>query len=376
MNLADLLRRRDRSVMLLSGKVEPGEWKAPGGTERVVRFDDAAVLRLTDAHEFALLKGFPAGLDWTLVGTDTGIGRLAVDIISIADPARRARLAVAEVGGAGQRSALRLRWPLWAGDRGGFHLELRQEGQGRAMLSLGLLLNPRQRVLPWMQGTGVEVGPGLNPHVLPSAGVEVRYVEALSAEQWLRLYKKTDQPPRAVTDNLWANYVVGSASTLDICEDGSLDFIFSNHVFEHLVNPLGVLEHWLRKLKPGGVIGGVVPDLRHTFDLRQPGSTLAEILAEHAQGGFDLRPGHYQRWCRYTAPYNTPEELVARNYSVHAHYYTPQSFDALVGLLRDEGRLHSAFYDTAANNKDFGFLLWKATPDWSRLEDRPGADTQ
>lgn len=56
MNLADLLRRRDRAVTILSGEVELGEWKGPQGTERVVRFHNYASLRLTNAHEFSILK--------------------------------------------------------------------------------------------------------------------------------------------------------------------------------------------------------------------------------------------------------------------------------------------------------------------------------
>jgi len=358
-NLADLLRRRDRTVDVLSGEIEPGEWRGPFGTERVVRFRNTASLKLSNASEFSILKGFPRSIDWMVVSEGSASSGLVVDIVDAADPSRQEQIAHVDLTDGETRSLVIFDWPVWSGSRDGFHLLLRQSRGGTTTLSIGPLFNPRRRIIPLMKGRGIEVGPGLNPQVVPARDVDVRYVEALSAEEWMKLYKKTDKPPRAVTDNLWANYVVGSAHTLEICEDGSLDFIFSNHVFEHLPNPLGVLANWLRKLKPFGVIGGVVPDLRYTFDLRQPASTVEDFLREREKGRFDIDREKYERWCRYTAPYNTPEDLIARKYSIHAHYYTPERFVDLVSFLREEGAVDSAFLDTAPNNKDFGFLLRK-----------------
>ena len=360
MNLADLLRRQDRAVTILSGEIEPGEWKGPHGTERVVRFRNDASVRLANAHEFSVLRGFPRSIDWAVVFEGHKAGGLVVEIVEATAAARTGILARIDVSNSESRSHVMFDWPVWSGSREGFHLVLHQSQSATTTLSIGPLLNPRRHVLPLMKGRGVEVGPGLNPHVLPAREIDVRYVEALSAEEWIKLYKKTDKPPRAVSDNLWGNYVVGSANTLEICEDGSLDFIYSNHVFEHLVNPLGVLENWLRKIKPLGVIGGVVPDLRYTFDLRQPTSTVEDIVRERDCGSYDIERDKYLRWCRYTAPYNTPEDLIARKYSIHAHYYTPERFADLITLLREQGKVHSAFFDTAPNNKDFGFLLRKS----------------
>jgi SAM-dependent methyltransferase len=359
MNLPDLLRRRDRAVTVLSGEIEPGEWRGPLGTERVVRFRDEAAIKLTHAHEFSVLKGFPRAIDWTVIREQRASAGLVMEIVDAKVPARKHTVAHVDVANGDIRSMVMLDWPVWAGSPEGFHLVIRQPRSGTTTLSVGPLVNPRRHVLPLMKGRGVEVGPGLNPHILPARDIDVRYVEALSSEEWIRLYKKTDKPPRAVTDNLWAHYVVGSAHALETCEDGTLDFIYSNHVFEHLPNPLGVVTNWLRKLKPSGIIGGVVPDRRYTFDLRQPASTVDDFRREREDGSFKIGHAKYERWCRYTAPYNTPEDLITRKYSIHVHYYTPERFSDLIALLRDEGSLYSAFLDTAPNNKDFGFIIWK-----------------
>jgi len=130
-------------------------------------------------------------------------------------------------------------------------------------------------------------------------------------------------------------------------------------VFEHLVNPLQVLENWLERLKPQGLILGATPDARFTFDMRQPFSRREAFLRERAAGGYDKTEEMYLRWCRYTAPYNTPEDLRRRNYSIHIHYYTPQVFRELVDILAGEGHDLALFLDTAPNNKDFGFVIRK-----------------
>lgn len=45
----------------------------------------------------------------------------------------------------------------------------------------------------------------------------------------------------------------GDAMHLPKREDG-WDFVFSSHCLEHLVDPIGALEHWRECLKPGGVL--------------------------------------------------------------------------------------------------------------------------
>jgi SAM-dependent methyltransferase len=41
------------------------------------------------------------------------------------------------------------------------------------------------------------------------------------------------------------------AASFDFCD---LDYVFSSHCLEHLVDPVAALEHWERALKPGGVL--------------------------------------------------------------------------------------------------------------------------
>jgi hypothetical protein len=126
------------------------------------------------------------------------------------------------------------------------------------------------------------------------------------------------------------------------------------------MNPLGVLENWSRKLRPGGRAVGVVPDQRYCFDLRQPPSRARDWLQEYDRKIWSLTQEKYEKWCKFTAPYNTPESLSARKYSIHAHYYTPATFRELADVAISRGTFSNVFINTSPNNKDFGWVLWRA----------------
>jgi hypothetical protein len=141
--------------------------------------------------------------------------------------------------------------------------------------------------------------------------------------------------------------------------------VFSHHVLEHLVDPIGVLVRWWERLAPGGLLAGVVPDARFTFDWRQPAWSLADVRAQ--LGAVDDAPtdAMFERWCRHTAPDTTPANLRGRDYSIHVNYFTP---DLLRRVLDDVAERIAAaggaapdglFLNAVRNGKDFGFLLRK-----------------
>lgn len=59
-------------------------------------------------------------------------------------------------------------------------------------------------------------------------------------------------------------------ASLDMIEDGTLDCITLFHVFEHLTDPIGTVQHLMDKLRPGGTLICEVPHARdaliHTYD--------------------------------------------------------------------------------------------------------------
>lgn len=347
MNLYDIVRRSDRTLCVLAGNVQAIRVDGANGYFGA-QLTRGTRIRLTDASEFQCLKTFPRDLGWTIYGSDT----LTIDVRGISG--RTQQLWKSD----GKASRSLFNWPAWVAQEEGFHIELSVGNFGDASIASSPIFDTRKALRPSMRGKGVEVGPGANPQILPGHNLDVMYVETMPPDQWIENYAKGTQ----VLDKhraLWDRYLIGDAQQLQCCEDGSLDFIFSNHVFEHLMNPLGVLQNWSRKLRPGGIIAGVVPDLRYCFDLRQLASTEKDWLCEYESKSWKPSIEKYQRWCQFTEPRSNPESLIARNYSIHMHYYTPETFRTLLELARDKELGTNPFLNTSPNNKDFGFVFSK-----------------
>ena len=245
-------------------------------------------------------------------------------------------------------------WPLDVGPKQPWDLAIHVTPQGGPVfLGIHKPLD-RAETLALCTGAGVELGPGPKPQVLPGPGVTVRYVEQKSPEEWARLYG--DHYGIAADKALWGHYVVGEAHDLPV-EDESLDFIFSSHVFEHLANPLGHLELWRRKLKSGGRIVAVVPDLAGSKDQAAPLTSLAEAIGEHGGGRFTATIDHYHRFIDSRHTKDTAQDLFDQKKSIHVHFYTNTNMSALLDYAVRELGFSSYSIRHTPNNKEFHFVV-------------------
>jgi SAM-dependent methyltransferase len=356
MNLFDIIKRKDRALSILDGEVQP---RQQGGRDAFLgaRLGPSAHIRLARADEFAVFRTFPREIGWRLRPPIEAVETSLTIEVADADASCRSPLFVWN-GMSSKQHEIRLDWPVWVGRSTSFSIELRNGGNAAIEIESSPLFATRDALKPLIRGVGVEIGPGMRPFVRPGPDVEVRFVEATPVAEWKSNYGKAVDPA-GFDQSLWDHYVIGDGHELECCDDDSLDFIFSSHVFEHLMNPLGVLENWSRKLRSGGVVLAVIPDYRYCFDLRQRPSSRKEWLQEHDSGGWRPPWEKYEKWCKYTAPYNTPQSLIERNYSIHVHYYTPDSFLELAKLAIECGIFGRIFLNTSPNNKDFGVVLWK-----------------
>ncbi len=355
MNLADLVGRKDYCYQPINGLIDTDIRSVSGRKMRAVHMAPASSARISQAHKLQSLRNFPRFLDWKIDNSDGGQAVcLQIELIEREAGAERMLLSKTHVRAGEIVTNIELDWPAHICSSSEFDFELVNKSNEYLHLCTCFAFNPRSKLLPLVRGTGVEIGPGRNPKILPSDDVDVTYVESMPAEKWNELYNKQGLE---IASDLWPRYKVADARDLNHLEDQSIDFVFSNHVFEHLVNPLQVLENWSRKLREGGLILGVVPDCRFTFDCRQRPSSSSEWLEEYRDQVAEISMAKYLKWCESTAPYNTPQSLIERNYSIHVHYYSPENFSVLAQLARDRGFISSWFLNCSPNNKDFGFVL-------------------
>ena len=354
MNLFDLFTRSDRMLAVLAGTAKAhvlrGKPKTLG-----VHMEAGTRFRLRDAGTAHGLKCFPRTLNWELFSE--GDAAVNFRVIIRASTGERHPLAwLTHRSDLGR--AIFLDWPIWAGFVPQYALEFENLGSEPVILGCTRFIDSRTKFAGLLRGVGVEVGPGMNPFVKPSPEVSVRYIEAAAAENWATTAGTgIDAALRANAATLWERYIVGNAQTLDMIEDGELDFIFSAHVVEHLMNPLGVLENWRRKLRPGGYVVAVVPDCRFCFDLRQTPSTMAEWRDEELSESWEAPRVKYETFFAGSAPSASVDEAIANNVSVHLHFYTSESIAELLRETVQRGLYDGFNVNSAPNNKEFAFAL-------------------
>ena len=206
------------------------------------------------------------------------------------------------------------------------------------------------------KGKGVELGPGPNPHIRPGEEVKVFYIEQKRPAEWVELYG--EHYKMNFDAALEPFYVVGEAHEIP-AELESLDFIYSSHVFEHLVNPLGHLERWSKLLHKGGEVLMIVPDYIGSKDYLADPTTMAELLAEFRAGEFAPSIIHYERYGRARSSPENAQKLFESRTSIHMHYYTNDNMRELLELSVKQGHFSKYAIIHSRNAKDFHVIIAK-----------------
>jgi SAM-dependent methyltransferase len=135
--------------------------------------------------------------------------------------------------------------------------------------------------------------------------------------------------------------------------DGTLDYLCSSHVLEHLPDPIAALHEWHRVLRPGGLLYLVVPDKRFTFDEPRAVTTVEHLLRDFQEGTLETDAAvhidefvYQTNWSMLspnkasaadqpehqanTRAYYLRELAQGRPIDIHFHTFTPESLQALL----------------------------------------------
>lgn len=352
MNLHDIVKRQDRALQIENGEVEIITARRKGLGQRAVRLFPKTRVSLLEIQEFYCLKTPAFRLYWHVQG-DQFPETLFAGVIS---------------EGADIQVADYIKSTIYPDE---YEIQLSssvEQNSSRMILDnagiepVDILIGPqvslRQKVLELITGCGVEIGPGLNPAVRPDDNIDVSYIERTPPDQWVELYNADPEQISKIPPETLALYRIDDAAAPDHIEPGSLDFVFSNHVMEHLPNFGQVLRNWTRCLRSGGLFCGVVPDMRYSFDLRQTPTTLSEIAEAEKAGGHEITDSHYERWCKWTFPSHTPEGLKKRGYSIHVNYLTASSLSNILAYYCECGLFGRYQIWFLPDSRDIGFAAW------------------
>jgi SAM-dependent methyltransferase len=344
-NLFHMLHRRDANLRT-EGDVVLAKETVAGASWRGLGLRAGGAFTIPDVRRFASFRAFPDSCGWW-VRTPLMLA------VKLSFRAHGSTEQLASRVFRGRFQPLSLPWPK--DYFGAVDLDVEVVGTGRGTV---FVANHRALSRDWLLalavGKGVEIGPGPQPQVLPREGVDVSYVEQMRPAEWNDIYNKSGKFP--VRPELWGNYIVAEASDLPV-PDGSFDFIFGSHVFEHLANPIGHLERWRTKLAPGGRIICIVPDFAGTKDAVQERSTLAEWIEEYEAAEWLPSARHYVRHLKRAVNHPDVSNAMQRNQSIHAHYYDNINCQTLLQLAVDRLGYENYVIEHTPNHKDFHFVL-------------------
>jgi hypothetical protein len=349
MNLFDMIRRNDK-VLSLSQGISQTKRDFFGRQWRALRMPKGSSIRLSTPCRFLPFSRLPSTIGWLSVGEE-GRSRLSV---SYERPGACPTVLDLRLGNYPAEVLLPLPKASFT-ELDGTALTLCAEG-AECYILVNEVMN-RASLIARCIGRGVELGPGHQPQIRSSEKVDVRYVEQKSAENWIAAY---DSEGAVRADALlWKRYVIGSASEIPE-EDGSLDFVFSSHVFEHLINPLYCLEHWSLKLRVGGIAVCVVPDAMGCKDYVFTLSNPKEWEDEYESGARQVSRAHFVRYARGRGiPEDRVDTMIRNGFSIHVHFYSRENVLFLLQSCVDRGWYKGYEIDYRTNNKDFHFILHK-----------------
>lgn len=360
MNLIDLVQRNDK-IIEKDENVAVGSkrWQSQAWRTITLKASEIAQLKISDIYSIDRLKSHPPEIGWYAIAK--GKGHVDVKIVN-GDAVNSNRIALGKLP-----VPIRIPWPAdpcEIGPETQLHLHFTRNARPYDGLlpwhrDFQILVHrrlKRKQITDLAVGKGIEIGPGASPQIYNSKKVDVSYVEEMSKERWQALYDSKGKRGAHKTD--WSQYIIGTASDIP-CERESLDFIFSSHLFEHLANPLGHLQKWHEKLKPGGRILAVVPDLDGTKDLRARPCTYQSLLEEYDEGIWTPQRRHYEVYNRLRGNAYDVDKLMAKNFSIHAHFFNPDSMKHILEKVVEQFGFSKYEVIYADNHKDFYFVLEK-----------------
>jgi len=74
---------------------------------------------------------------------------------------------------------------------------------------------------------------------------------------------------------------IAEATELRDIESGCYQFLISSNCLEHMANPLGALQEWIRVVESGGLLLLVLPNKVSNFDHRRPVTLFEHLLDDH-----------------------------------------------------------------------------------------------
>lgn len=217
-------------------------------------------------------------------------------------------------------------------------------------------LDMRQALTGSLSGTGVEFGAGGSPLPVPLAA------ESLFSDFFdQKGLVENRYEGQELSEILAPDFQIGLEEA-DLLPIEDLDFIIACHVIEHVANPVKAIIECLGKLRPGGKLILIVPDMRKTFDRNRELTSIKHLVSDYLSPDRNEDYKHFVDFYENAMP---PEdrslipqlvkEKFEENFPIHYHTFTHKSFRK---LLREIKR----------NQSEHKFKFWTRGPRYTEVD--------
>ncbi len=125
------------------------------------------------------------------------------------------------------------------------------------------------------------------------------------------------------------------------CEDNKLDFLVSEHVLEHIANPIKAMNEWIRVLNPGGHLYIFLPHKERTNDKFRETTSLSHLIEDYKKDVAYNDSTHLEEWFKNVVEKGLmPEHYkhmdkaeLLETASIHHHAWTEKEIVELVNYL-------------------------------------------
>jgi SAM-dependent methyltransferase len=227
----------------------------------------------------------------------------------------------------------------------------------------------------YLRGEGIEIGAQCNPLIVSSGKARLSYVDRLGPEEICALHGLPE-------GSMVMPHMLAEADDLAHIEDGSLDFVVSNHLLEHMDDPIAAIVEWLRVLKDKGILLMSVPDYRaNEYDFMRKPAGVGHLISAYRNRSASQRLAHkIEHWQEYieTVDGSAPgserflhllETYRAHDYRIHFHVYDRECLEGLIqfihGTLRWQFNMRDCFWLSSCYENIF--VLEKSTRTTARL---------
>lgn len=189
----------------------------------------------------------------------------------------------------------------------------------------------RKHIGATLRGRCLEIGAADCATVSTRPGLQVEYLDYFTPEQLRQMYQSAPAGKLTLPD------IVDDAQTMTKVPSETYDALVASHVIEHMKNPIGAIEQWVRVLKPAGVLYLITPDKRTTFDKPRPRTTLEHLVLDYQSPSAERDLEHaleisiYSHGLRAAQAVADARHLLAnRPCALHYHTFIPQDMAAMI----------------------------------------------